>query len=290
VRCFLVLLAVSLTLLGGLLTPARPAGAQSAPAQSRGGAPAGPAGYLALGDSYAAGTGATAPAAGGYAARVAAALEARGRRRFDYVNLAVSGTTSAAFVGDFVARGRRGAGTSQLARAVQTLTGRRVDVVTLQVGGNDVLGLLAPGQPCAGELITTDACLVTAQRTLAEVTAPDLVVTVDALVRAARPGTQLVVLTYPNPLALGTGSVPELRVDFVLRGLNALLVAVVARAHPAAAGRGVKLTVVDVYPLFAGRAVALTHVLDTPPDIHPTDAGHAVIAEAVLRVLGPAAP
>jgi lysophospholipase L1-like esterase len=288
VRRALTTLAVLLALLAGLLGPARPAGAQTAEPSTRGGAPAGPAGYLALGDSYAAGVGATTPAAG-YAARVAAALEARSRRRFDYVNLAEPGTTSAAFVGDFVARGRRGAGTSQLARAVRALTGR-VDAVTLQVGGNDVLDLLEPGQPCAGEGVATEACLAVAQRTLAEVTAPNLALIVDALVRAAAPGTQVVVLTYPNPFALGTGGLLEQRTDLILRALNALLVATAVRAQPAAAERRVTLTVVDVSPLFAGRVAVLTHILDTPPDIHPTDAGHAVIAEAVLRALRPTAP
>jgi lysophospholipase L1-like esterase len=162
-----------------------------------------------------------------------------------------------------------------------------VDVVTLQVGGNDVLDLLNPGQPCAGDRIATDTCLAVAQRTLGEVTAPNLAVIVDALVRTASPGTQLVVLTYPNPFALGTGGVLEQRTELVLRGLNALLVATVDRAQPAAAERRVTLTVVDVSPLFTGRVAALTHILDTPPDIHPTDAGHAVIAEAVLRRLRP---
>jgi lysophospholipase L1-like esterase len=288
VRRALTTLAVLLALLAGLLAPVRPAGAQTAEPSHPGGGPAGPAGYLALGDSYAAGVGATTPAAG-YAARVAAALEARSHRRFDFVPLAEPGTTSAAFVGDFVARGRRGAGTSQLARAVRALTGR-VDVVTLQVGGNDVLGLLEPGQPCAGEGVATEACLAVAQRTLAEVTAPNLALIIDALVRAAAPGTQVVVLTYPNPFALGTGGLLEQRTDLILRALNALLVATVARAQPAAAERRVTLTVVDVYPLFAGRVAVLTHILDTPPDIHPTDAGHAVIAEAVLRALRPTAP
>jgi lysophospholipase L1-like esterase len=275
-----------LALLLALQPLAGPAAAQTAEPR---GVPAGSAGYLALGDSYAAGVGATAPATG-YAARVAAALEAQSRRRFDFVTLAEPGRTSAAFVGDFVARGRRGEGTSQLARAARTLTGRRVDLVTLQVGGNDVLGLLAPGQPCAGELIATDACLALAQRTLAQVTAPNLALIVDALVRAATPGTQLVVLTYPNPFALGNGGVLEQRTDLVLRELNAILARTVAQAQPAAAERRVTLTVVDLYPLFAGRVAVLTHILDSPPDIHPTDAGHAEIAQAVLRARRPATP
>jgi hypothetical protein len=33
------------------------------------------------------------------------------------------------------------------------------------------------------------------------------------------------------------------------------------------------------------RGIALTHVLDTPPDPHPNDAGHAVIAEAMLDAI-----
>jgi hypothetical protein len=52
----------------------------------------------------------------------------------------------------------------------------------------------------------------------------------------------------------------------------------------------VPLTVVDVSPLFAGRVPVRTHILDTQPGIHPTDVGHAVIAEAVLRALRPPAP
>ena len=42
-------------------------------------------------------------------------------------------------------------------------------------------------------------------------------------------------------------------------------------------------SVVDLAPLFAGQGSKLTHILDNPPDIHPTDAGHAVIAEALVR-------
>lgn len=46
-----------------------------------------------------------------------------------------------------------------------------------------------------------------------------------------------------------------------------------------AATRGVTLTLVDLAPTFAGRGGTLIHIRDTPPDIHPTDAGHAAIAD-----------
>jgi hypothetical protein len=50
-----------------------------------------------------------------------------------------------------------------------------------------------------------------------------------------------------------------------------------------ATARGVTLTPVDLAPLFAGKGGTLTHILDPTPDIHPTDAGYAVIADVLLR-------
>ena len=39
--------------------------------------------------------------------------------------------------------------------------------------------------------------------------------------------------------------------------------------------------VVDLHPLFDGKAVALTHIADG--DIHPNDSGHEVISDAVIE-------
>jgi lysophospholipase L1-like esterase len=276
--------ALLLALLAAPLAPAAAVNAQVSAQEHReppdraGGA----RGYLALGDSYAAGVGASDPAATGYAALVAQAL--LGRRRAAAVNLAQPGATSADFVGDFVARGRRGAGSSQLAQAVRLLAGGRFDVVTLQIGGNDVLRLLGPGQPCAGAALESAACGAAARAAEAQV-ATNLVLILDALARAAPPGAQLVVLTYPNPF--GGQRDP---IDLAIRAVDAGIVGAVTTAtktpSPAAAHR-VTLTAVDVYPLFVGRVATLTHITDTPPDVHPTDAGHRVLAQAVLAALRP---
>ncbi len=63
-------------------------------------------------------------------------------------------------------------------------------------------------------------------------------------------------------------------VDPANAGLNDLIACI---------GRQYGATVVDVYPLFAGRGLTLTHV--AAGDIHPTDAGHLVIAGAFQRAL-----
>jgi lysophospholipase L1-like esterase len=273
-------LALLLALLAAPLAPAAGAGA-AAPKDGAPPTPAGGArGYLALGDSYAAGVGASDPAVTGYAALVAQAL--RGRRPVAYVNLAQPGGTSADFVGDFVARGRGRSGASQLAQAVRLLAGNRFDVVTLQIGGNDVLHLLEPGQPCAGAALGSAACLAAAGAAEAQV-AKNMGLALDALVRAASPGTQLVVPTYPNPLG-GQGDA----VDLAIRAVNAAIVgAVTTESRAPFAARRVALTAVDVYALFLGRVATLTHIADATPDVHPTDAGHRVIAQAVLAALRP---
>ncbi|MDQ2787711.1 MAG: hypothetical protein M3Y58_22205, partial [Chloroflexota bacterium] len=66
------------------------------------------------------------------------------------------------------------------------------------------------------------------------------------------------------------------------QGLNTIIMGAVTAAQSVAAARGVTLTTVDLFPLFAGRAGTLTHILDTEPDVHPTDAGYRVIANAII--------
>ncbi len=102
---------------------------------------------------------------------------------------------------------------------------------------------------------------------------------VAALVEAAVPGTQLLVLTYPNPFSTGQGGITAARTDLAMGELNAIIGGTVRDNTARAATRGVTLTLVDLAPTFAGRGGTLTHIRDTPPDIHPTDSGHAAIAD-----------
>ena len=241
-----------------------------------------PLAYLALGDSYAAGVGATDPQATGYVPRFLAMINEQGGTPIGVKNLAVSGATSADFLGDWSTKGVEGS--SPLASAVKTINAGGVSVVTLDIGGNDILRLLKPGQPCAGSAIEGEPCLVAMREALRTITTPNLPLILGALVEAAQPGTQILVVNYPNAFSTGQGTVAETRAGLAITDLNALIAATVGNLQAPASGRGATLATVDIAPLFAGQAGTLTHILDPTPDIHPTDAGHTIIAEALLKV------
>jgi lysophospholipase L1-like esterase len=244
--------------------------------------------YLALGDSYAYGTGASDPATRGYAARFAAYLKGQPGATVTTTNLAVPGATSVDLLGDYPAQGR--ASQSQLGQGVRLLaegTGARANLVTIAIGGNDILRLVRPGQVCSGDAITSDPCLAAMQESVRTLSAPNVPQILGALVDAAGSGTQMIVLTYPNAFSVGARDLREQRTDLAITTLNGVITDAVARLQPRAAGRGVRLATVDLFPLFAGQAGTLTHILDSPPDIHPTDAGYAVIADAVTRTYQP---
>lgn len=240
-----------------------------------------PVAYLALGDSYAAGVGARDPQSGGYAPRLVAALNDGNAAPIGVKNLAVSGATSADFLGDWATAGK--AGNSPLAAAVRALEGSEVRLVTVEIGGNDILRLIKPGQPCAGSAIEGEPCLAAMREALATMTTPNLPIILAAIVEAAPPGAQILIVDYPNAFSTGQGAVAEKRTDLAIGDLNTLIATTVGGLTARATERGVILTVVDLAPLFAGKAGTLTHILDPTPDIHPTDTGYATIAEALLR-------
>ena len=240
-----------------------------------------PLAYLALGDSYAAGVGATDPQTAGYVPRFLAMINEQGGTPIGVKNLAVSGATSADFLGDWSTKGVDGI--SPLAGAVKMLNAGGVSVITIDIGGNDILRLLKPGQACAGTAIEGEPCLVAMREALKTMTTPNLPTILGAIVEAAQPGTQILIVNYPNAFSTGQGTVAETRAGLAITELNALIAATVGNLQAPASGRSATLTTVDIAPLFAGQGGKLTHVLDPTPDIHPTDAGHAVIAEALLK-------
>jgi len=236
--------------------------------------------YIALGDSYAYGVGASDPAGHGYVGPFTAALTASARMTVTALDLADPGATSADLIGDYATRGSQGQ--SQLARGVQLLGAGGVNLVTLDIGGNDILRLLHAGNACADTAIASDTCLAAVQDALLRNTTVNLPRILTALVTAAKPGTRIIVLDYPNPYSVGTNSVIEQRTNVAVQGLNTIITGAITAAQSVASARGVTLTTVDLFPLFAGRAGTLTHILDTEPDVHPTDAGYRVIADAII--------
>ncbi|HEY8600070.1 MAG TPA: GDSL-type esterase/lipase family protein [Thermomicrobiales bacterium] len=240
-----------------------------------------PLAYLALGDSYAAGVGATDPLTSGYVPRFLAMINEHGGTPIGVKNLAVSGATSADFLGDWSTKGVEGS--SPLAGAVKALNAGGISVVTINIGGNDILRLLKPGQPCAGSAIEGEPCLAAMREAMKTMAAPNLPIILGAIVEAAQPGTQILIVNYPNAFSTGQGTVTETRAGLAITELNALIATTVGNLQAPASGSGVTLTTIDIAPLFAGQGGKLTHVLDSTPDIHPTDAGHMVIAEALLK-------
>jgi lysophospholipase L1-like esterase len=234
--------------------------------------------YLALGDSLALGSGATRPDQVGYVPHLAGFFRGAAHGgTTSTLTVALRGATSESFISS-----------GRLAQAVAAIdAGSDVVVVTLDIGGNDLLGLVAPGQPCAIDLATLACQMATAEALrgfvanystiLGELTA--------ALVRD--PGEeQLLVATFYNPLS-GTGSPLEAALDRALLGSDGK---VDCGGNPAQHGLNdlisciavqYSVSVADVYPLFVGKATSLTHIQGG--DVHPTNAGYAAIATAFRR-------
>jgi hypothetical protein len=231
--------------------------------------------YLALGDSLAVGIGAAEPERSGYAALF---HQAAGTDRL--ANLAVGGENSASFIAD-----------GQLQGALATIEDPNTDVevVTLSIGGNDLDDLRDPAGPC-GQNPGGPACLGAVGNALASF-ADNYRVILGGLVGALDrdPGDEKVlVMTYYNVFS-GTGSPFETPADLALLGTDGSTDCAANAADPFKAGlndiivcigsqAGARVTVVDVYPMLRGRALELTHI--ATGDIHPTDGGHAAIAQA----------
>ncbi|HEX2193702.1 MAG TPA: GDSL-type esterase/lipase family protein [Candidatus Limnocylindria bacterium] len=233
--------------------------------------------YLALGDSLAVGVGASDPARLGYVGRIHRALGGPALR-----NLAVSGETSASF--------REG---GQLTAALEAIRSADppVSLVTLDIGGNDLLRLLG-SEPCMSQPDSA-ACGQAVAATLAafERNYRAIVGELRAELDRTAPGARLAVMTYFNPFS-GTDAVYEaggrlalLGNDLELdcraadrdladRGMNDIIACVGRRAGAAVA---------DVHPRFVGQGLDLTHI--GSEDIHANDQGYAVIAETFVRAL-----
>ena len=229
--------------------------------------------YLALGDSLGVGVGASDPATLGYVPLFRDFLESKkgldkkGTELF-LNNLSIGGATSSSLI------------LQQLSPAVAELEDRNgdknkkndVEVVTVDIGGNDVLGLLGV---CAGGVTPTCAAAITS--TFATFSANfDFIL--DELRTAAGPGTTIMVMTYYNALE-ATGC-----------PLNALapLGDVVLEGEPLL---GLPLGLNDLIRLIAaghGAEVADTFGRLSPDDIQPdcvhaNDAGYAEITELFVE-------
>jgi lysophospholipase L1-like esterase len=235
-------------------------------ARAQGTAPA----YLALGDSLAYGIGATDRATGGYVALVHEALEGSeqyGESGIEMLNLGVPGAKSA----DLLAEG------GQLEQAVVEIRARAedpdsndVEVISVDIGGNDLLGLVTPGSPCL-ESASVEPCRAAFGEVLSAI--DDNLSETLARLREEAPEAIIVVVDLYNPYS-GTGDLREPIAEVGVGQANGVIGAVTADGDLAVA-------TASIAQLFSGRG----NQWIAPDGIHPNDSGHRVIAEAVAAAI-----
>lgn len=209
--------------------------------------------YISLGDSVAAGNGASDKTATSFAA-----LLARDEGNLELRNLAVAGSTTQDVID------------KQLPLVAAMSPDTKIAIITISVGGNDLAGLI-PNATCRDEPLPASCPLDAA---LAKVEANYSAILQH--LRASHPDTPIALLAYPNFFS-GTGHVFEAPASRVLPRLDDVIRAVAAR-YP-------HTVVADAATAFVGRGAELTHVLDPQFDAHPTDAGHRLIADAFIAAL-----
>lgn len=214
--------------------------------------------YIALGDSIAAGTGASDSATTSYVALVAEALRQRLGGDLEFVDLSVGGATTQSLIDD------------QLATAIERLEEGDVRLVTLTISGND-LNVLEDAPAClqdpGGVECPLDDVLLEVEQRLSRILR-DL--------QQASPGTIIAIQAYPN-LFSGTGNILDRPADIAFDLLNGVIIGL-AQRHD--------IVVADPVHAFEGQGSELTHLLDPTPDPHPNDDGYRVIADAFLEAIG----
>jgi acyl-CoA thioesterase I len=227
--------------------------------------------YLALGDSLAFGVGASEPSSTGYVARTYESLRSSERYResgLELVNLSVPGAKST----DLLAAG------GQLDSALNLIRDRGsdepqangVDAITIDIGGNDLLGLVAPGSPCL-QSASVEPCRAAFGDVLSAIQT-NLTETLRRL-RDAAPQATIVAVDLYNPYS-GTGDVREPIAELGVGQVNGVIGAVIANPDLRVLGA-------SIFQLFSGRGLQWI----APDGIHPNDSGHAVIAEAVIAAI-----
>ncbi len=213
---------------------------------------------LALGDSIAAGSGASDPATTSYVGLVAEALRSEFDAEIAVESLATGGPTTQGLIDE------------QLEPALALLQSGDVLLVTITIAGNDLSQygadeacILDPGNP---ECPLEDGLLEVEDR----------LDTIMGRLRAAAPDTPIIIQLYPN-LFSGTGHEFTRQAETAFRLLNGVI-AGVARSHD--------VLTADPRRAFQGEGQFLTHLLDDAPDAHPNDAGYQKIADAFLEALG----
>jgi lysophospholipase L1-like esterase len=234
--------------------------------------------YVSIGDSYATGL------APGGPAESFAQIVAR-KSDLKLLNLACNGATSADLATK-PACGPDAAGRTQLDAAVEALRGRNTGLVTVVIGGNDLVPCAVAQDPvqCASRTVTDIRTNVAATLTR---------------LREAAPDVKIVGLTYPdvflgawvNPSFPNGKNIARLSVT-MFQDFNTTIAAEYAKfgakfadvtKSTGAYNDLAELTQDPKYgqiPSSVAKVCTLTYFCDRT-DVHPTPAGHQAIADAV---------
>lgn len=218
--------------------------------------------YIALGDSLAAAVGVDGFAEG-YVSQVHRELSLRDGVVYGLRNFGVSGETS----GTMLLGG-------QLESAVEFAESRDVAYVTIDIGANDLLGHLASAD-CAEDILAP-ACA--ARIDLSLTAYGENIDEILATLAEEFPDATIVFLQAFNPFSLGF----EDQVAFEAQSNEALAS---LNAVAAAAAERYGIVVADGFSPMRGTTTVTTHMTDTPPDIHPNEAGYDVLTEAIMSAL-----
>ena len=246
--------------------------------------------YLALGDSLAVGVGATPQQLMGYVPLFHQYLKLTDDPDIALTNLGNSGETSSTFITG-----------GQLGTAVAAIANPATDteIVTLDIGANDLFLPMLTDPACdPSHPFFPGSCQAVLAGALGGF-AGNYVAILGAINQAMLNSgdfANVMVMTYYNPLD-GTRNALEGLVDQALLGFDGEINCSV-NANPinvglndiiACLGTTFGATVVDVHPLFDGKALTLTHIgqIRANPifSIHPKNIGHAVITGAFINEL-----
>ncbi|MBI2913173.1 MAG: hypothetical protein HYY03_04570 [Chloroflexi bacterium] len=228
--------------------------------------------YIALGDSLAFGVGASDPPSKGYVGLTFDALRKSDHYRqsgLELLNLSVPGATSS----DLLVPG------GQLESALKEIDLRQADasspgdgvaIISIDIGGNDLLALGASDSPCVTDPLG-EPCRQRFVQML-DGLKTNLTEAVRRL-REAAPNADIIIVGLYNPYS-GTGGSLEVPAELAVQQVNGVLNAV-------AADPAMRAEMAPVFDFFAGRSRQWI----AADGLHPNDRGHAVIAEALLAAI-----
>jgi lysophospholipase L1-like esterase len=229
--------------------------------------------YIALGNSLSYGSAASDPDATSFVALVHAAFTGE----VDLLNLGVPGYTSS----DLLIEGELDDAVGQISsRLSDDVEGNEVTALTLEIGGNDLLGLytdlVIPGTcPSVEESLESEECVSGLNETL--VNFETNLDTTLARLRSADADVPTLLMTLYNPFS-GTGSAAERIGDLALEGEPGSQFETGLNDIVREIGPRYGVTLVEIFPLFEDKSSEYI-AFDL---IHPNDVGYAVMAGAVV--------